>query len=538
MRPRIDLSLTEGLRSGLTWLILVGIASPLATGAGEDPKPAAGTPAGGSLVPGAEVVLKSADYPLYDQGRAISGQDHLTFVVERNEQGRILVVSRDKIIRGWLHADQVVPLDQANDFFSMVANNDSGNADVYWMRGRLWFYQHDDERALANLNLAIRLEPDQARFYLSRSLVYLRTKRLDRAIEDGEMVIHLDPHSPQGYMVRANAWLAKKEYERASADLDQALRLDPTNPQARVVRVAYEKGGQNPARDQKATGRNPKGAAELMARGDDRLASKEYDQALDDYNEALRLDPSCAAAYAARGRAWAKKHYRDREVADLTESIKLEPNNPTYRVARAESWTAQGMHKPAMADYDDALRLEPENPAIWVSRGNEWRRHMKYDDAVADFTHAIQLNPKYIPAYIARGNTWKQRRLFAQAIQEFSALIRLDPENALAHQTLARILATSHEANYRNGKWAFDLATRACELTHWRDPDCLDTLAAACAETGDFAAAVKWQALAIELVRQNVPSLLQQKAENFGGQRGVGFEDRLAFYKSKKTVRE
>jgi len=538
MRPRIDLSRTEGLRSGLTWLLLLGIASPLAAGASDGPKPAAGTPDGGLLAPGAEVVLKSADYPLYDQGRAISGQDHLTFVVERTEEGRILLVSRDKIIRGWLHADQVVPLDQANDFFSLVVQNDSGNSDAYWMRGRLWFYQHDDERALANLNLAIRLEPDQARFYLSRSLVYLRTKQLDRAIEDGEMVIHLAPRSPQGYMVRANAWLAKKEYDRASADLDQALRLDPTNPPTRVVRVSYGKAWQDPAGDRKATERNAKGAAELVARGDDRLASKEYDKALDDYNEALRLDPSCAAAYAARGRAWAKKHYRDREVADLTEAIRLDPKNATYRVARAESWTAQGMHTPAMADYDDALRLDPDNPSIWVSRGNEWRRHLKFDDALADFAHAIQLDPKFFPAYIARGNTWKQRRMFDQAIQEFSALIRLDPQNALAHQTLARILATSHEANYRNGKWAVDLATQACELTHWRDPDCLDTLAAAYAETGDFAAAIKWQTLAITLVRQNVPSLLQQKAENFGGRRGVGFEDRLAFYKSKKTVRE
>jgi len=533
MRPRIDLSRAESLRSGLTWLLLLGIASPLAAGAGEDPKPAAG-----SLAPGAEVVLKSADYALNDQGRAISGQDHLTFVIERNEEGRILVVSRDKIIRGWLHADQVVPLNQANDFFSLVVKSDSGNADAYWMRGRLWFYQHDDERALANLNLAIRLEPDQARFYLSRSLVFLRTKRLDRAIEDGEMVIHLDPHSPQGYMVRANAWLAKKEYERASADLDQALRLDPINPPARLVGDSYGIARQDSAGGRKSTDHNPKGAAELVARGDDRLASKEYDKALDDYTEALRLDRNCAAAYVARGRAWAKKHYRDREIADLTEAIKLEPNNATYRVARAESWTAQGMHKPAMADYDDALRLAPDNPSIWVSRGNEWRRHLKFDDAIADFTRASQVDPKYVPAYIARGNTWKQRRLFDRAIQEFSALIRLDPQNAVAHQTLARILATCHEASFRNGKWAVDLATQACELTHWRDPDCLDTLAAACAEAGDFPAAVKWQTLAIELVRQNRPSLLQQKAENSGGNRGVGFEDRLAFYKSKKTARE
>jgi tetratricopeptide (TPR) repeat protein len=220
-----------------------------------------------------------------------------------------------------------------------------------------------------------------------------------------------------------------------------------------------------------------------------------------------------------------------------TKAIELDPKNAGYRVARADSWSAQGMHNRAMADYDDALRMEPENPSIWVSRGNEWRRHLKLDDALADFTQAIQLNPKYAPAYVARGNTWKQRRVFDRAIGEFSELIRIDPQNALAHQTLARILATCHEASFRNGKWAMDEATQACELTHWEDPDCLDTIAAAYAETGDFASAVKWQTQAIERLGQGAPSLLQ-KTMNFGGRKGVQFEDRLIFYKSKKTVRE
>jgi tetratricopeptide (TPR) repeat protein len=189
-----------------------------------------------------------------------------------------------------------------------------------------------------------------------------------------------------------------------------------------------------------------------------------------------------------------------------------------------------------MADYAVALQLAPNNPATWVSRGNEWRKHLKLDDAIADFTHAIQLDPKYLPAYLARGNAWKQRRVFDKAIQEFTEVIRIDPENAPAHQALARILATCHEANFRNGNLALREATRACELTHWLDPDCLDTLATACAEVGNFDAAVQWQTQAIKVLGQDTSPL--RRAMDAGGRRGVQFEDRLTFYKSKKAARE
>jgi len=529
-------------------LVVVAIVPHCTSASTDDPRGALATQTSAPLAVGVEVVLKFPATPLVDQGRAVSSQDQLTFHIERAEDDRVLVVGRDKSIRGWVPLEQVVSLEQADEYYTQVVANDPTDAEAYWIRGRLLFYQHNDDRAIANLNQAIQLEPHQARFFVTRGMVQVQRQLFDRAIEDCDQAIRLDPRGARAFAIRADAWLGKNDSQRARTDLELALQLDPVNPSVGLDRATdreqeLSQGDSRTIRkasvgDAQGNKEDPKTAAELVKRGDDRLATKEYDQAIADYDDALRLDPNYAPAYASRAIAWARKHYRDREIVDCTEAIKRDPNNAAYRVARAESWSAQGMHKRAMADFEDALRLEPNNPSIWVSRGNEWRRDLKLDDAIADYTHALQIDPRYGPAYIARGNTWKQRRAFDRAIQEFSNLIRIDPENALAHQTLARILATCHEANFRNGKWAVYEAKRACELTHWRDPDCLDTLAAAYAEVNDFEAAVRWQTQAIKLTRQNVPSLLQQKALNFGGRRGIGFDDRLGFYKSKKPTRE
>ena len=75
----------------------------------------------------------------------------------------------------------------------------------------------------------------------------------------------------------------------------------------------------------------------------------------------------------------------------------------------------------------------------------------------------------------------------------------------------------------RDGKEAVDSATKACELTEWEKASYLGTLAAAYAEAGDFAAAVKWQTKAIELGKN------EKEKEKYG--------KRLKLYKEKKPYR-
>ena len=110
-------------------------------------------------------------------------------------------------------------------------------------------------------------------------------------------------------------------------------------------------------------------------------------------------------------------------------------------------------------------------------------------------------------------------------------MVRKVPETRTGHRRLAWILATCPVAAIRDGKRAVREATVACELTRWKDVDCIDTLAAACAEASDFDAAVKWETQAIDMgKRPDSPTVNRQKEVDMG--------DRLSLYKSRKSYHQ
>jgi tetratricopeptide (TPR) repeat protein len=116
-----------------------------------------------------------------------------------------------------------------------------------------------------------------------------------------------------------------------------------------------------------------------------------------------------------------------------------------------------------------------------------------FDQALHYFSQAIQLNPKHALALALRGETYRQKGLHQMAINDFHESLRVDPNpsNACALYHLAWELATCPDPIIRNGTKAIGYALRACSIT--RDSKCLEALAAAYAEAGQFREAIKWQ---------------------------------------------
>jgi len=146
-------------------------------------------------------------------------------------------------------------------------------------------------------------------------------------------------------------------------------------------------------------------------------------------------------------------------------------------------------------------RLHGLQPTLELMNGGlSAVRSGKHQEAVELFTKVIDAGGEpgvLATAFTNRGLVEGRRGEWQRAIEDYREAIRLQPKLATAHNNLAWLLAACPVDALRNGQEAVERATWACNATDWSNPSCLGTLAAACAEVGDFGQAVRWQERAL-----------------------------------------
>ena len=139
-------------------------------------------------------------------------------------------------------------------------------------------------------------------------------------------------------------------------------------------------------------------------RGRSYRVKKDYDRAIADFSEAIRLDPKIAKAYNERGGAYYGKKDYDRAIADYSEAIRLNPKYAHAYSGRCWDRAIIGADlQGALADCNESLRLQPNDSNTLNSRGLVQFKLKSFDLAIADYSAAIALNAKDADSLYGRG---------------------------------------------------------------------------------------------------------------------------------------
>lgn len=131
-------------------------------------------------------------------------------------------------------------------------------------------------------------------------------------------------------------------------------------------------------------------APAYTARATESLSQGRYDDAIQDFDRALALEPN-AERYYNRGLAHFSKSDGDKAIADWNSAIGLDPRDVRSYRQRGNAFYAKGDYNLAIADFNRAIELEPKESRAYYNRGLVFKARGEDARAAADFTTAVTL---------------------------------------------------------------------------------------------------------------------------------------------------
>jgi tetratricopeptide (TPR) repeat protein len=331
--------------------------------------------------------------------------------------------------------NRMLKLDQKDD-----------QARITMFRGQAYERKGDPDRAFADYNEALRLDPTDPFAYKDRGKAYHARGDLDRAIADYDQSIkfmlqmgsHLDSwYLADAYTFRGSAYNNKGDYDRAIVDFDHAIKVDPKFGRGYNNRgFSYSEKGdyQRAFADfNRAVDLAPESPFVYRNRGAAYTETGDYNRAIVDLDQAINLDPTSADAYNSRGIAYSKKRDPARAIADYDQAITLSPQQAAFYSNRGTAYSDKGEYDRAIADFDEAIGLSPDFPNPYSYRGFAYGRKADFEHAMADLDKAIALNPDYAKGYSNRAAVEELRGDPDRAITDADVAIRLTPKDAFAY---------------------------------------------------------------------------------------------------------
>ena len=288
-----------------------------------------------------------------------------------------------------------------------------------------------------------------------------------------------NPNDPDLYYERARLHVQKGETEEAIADLNRSLNLDSAKCEYHLL-LADIYLSQNRSRDtrnalNKCLALNKENTEALLKLGELYFLVRDYDKALENVDEALKVDVYLAKAYYMKGRIFMESgdtvkavssfytcieqddQYYDAHlqlgylygleddplaVSHYDNAIGVRPTSIEAHYSKALFQQAHDRPEDALTEYGIILKIDPDYFLAHFNIGYVQMIYLEeFEAAVENFTKAIAYAPdKYFEAYYNRGYAYELMEDKVRAEQDFRQALAIKPDYDLAAKGISRVV--------------------------------------------------------------------------------------------------
>jgi len=167
-------------------------------------------------------------------------------------------------------------------------------------------------------------------------------------------------------------------------------------------------------------------ARAMLCRADALVKQEQYREALNDYNQALAIEPDYEG-YNSRGIAYYNLEMYDKAMDDYNASIALNPDYQNVYNNRGNLFLEMGEYIKALDDYNRAIALKPGDYRPYINKGNALIKLKRHQDALDAFNKAYAKGARVAVLYLNRGIAYKTLKSYDKAIADFARYNQLKP---------------------------------------------------------------------------------------------------------------
>ena len=387
--------------------------------------------------------------------------------------------------------------------------------------------------ALKNIEKAIELSVDD-RSQLSDALVIRARLKADKeaTLADLNQAIKHNPENIQAHELRAWVLLDDKKVTEAMEDFEYWFKAQPKNFAARVI-VAERLRTTGNLLDadvqekvlsmlDEAAAIDPESGIPEMLKAQIFLQQQKTEKAIEAASKSIELDKRQPVAYQIRASALVQQGDLDAAVKDANRLIKLDLM--TGYQLRSQLFIQQAEFAKAIDDVRAMSVANPDNEAILLRLAALYNADLRPEESIKIYSRILRNNllpdkseqPDAVrrvimakradllsnrgDARLSTGEHSKALSDYEESLKLIDELLARFPEDAESKpnrnsgllNNFAWLLATSPEEDVRDGEKAIKLATEAAENTEFKKAHILSTVASGYAETGDFESAIEW----------------------------------------------